>query len=62
MTGNAYTDDEGFGSEPPTNGPESLQLSLNGALNSGPNTTSTSPTTPGKHCNEYLYFSLKDSR
>ena len=58
-TGNAYTDDEGFGSctEAPTNGPESLNLSLNGNL-SAPNTVSHIPTTPvtptGKRYDENL--------
>ena len=45
---NGITDDEGFGScneQQTTNGPESLNLSLNGNLNA-PNTTVTTPLTP----------------
>ena len=43
----AYTDDEGFGScnDQAHNGPESLNLSLNGNL-TAPNTTVTTPITP----------------
>ena len=42
------TDDEGFGScnDQPQNGPESLNLSLNGNLNTPVNTTATTPVTP----------------
>ena len=50
-----YTDDEGFGScneQHTTNGPESLNLSLNGNL-TAPNTTVTTPLTPATPTGKY---------
>ena len=55
----AYTDDEGFGSQndQPQNGPESLNLSLNGNLNTPVNTTTTTPVTPtGKFKLDFLHL------
>ena len=65
----AYTDDEGFGSQndQPHNGPESLNLSLNGNLNTPVNTTTTTPVTPTGKFNletitETSYFSVTIKR
>ena len=55
----AYTDDEGFGScnDQAHNGPESLNLSLNGNL-TAPNTTVTTPITPVSTTGRKVYLRL----
>ena len=55
----AYTDDEGFGScnDQSHNGPESLNLSLNGNL-TAPNTTVTTPITPVATTGRKVYLRL----